>query len=259
MPQLLLLPDPRPLDQQLGPAFFREAPRSPGVYLMRDASGRILYVGKAKDLRQRLNNYRVANPDRMARRHLRLVRNVARIELQLCETEAHALQHEAHLIRTLRPKFNRAGTWPGKPRFLVWQTAGHTLQLSVMETPPPAWRRFGPLGANASYLHQIISRLLWLAANPTRAINELPAGWIRGDFMDTTTITCPEDLPAIVTALESLFWSEPATFIAWLEMKLIARTNLFERNAIAAELAELSEFAAKLTRRKGCRHQLWLL
>ena len=114
MGQLLLLPDPRPLDERLGSAFFREAPRSPGVYLMRDAADRVLYVGKAKDLRQRLNHYRVANPDRMARRHLRMVRHVSRIEFQLCANEADALRQEARLIRTLRPKFNRAGTWPAR-------------------------------------------------------------------------------------------------------------------------------------------------
>lgn len=259
MGQLLLLPDPRPLDERLGPDFFRAAPRTPGVYLMRDAADRILYVGKAKDLRQRLNHYRVANPDRMPRRHLRLVRDVTRIEFKLCETEAHALEHEAYLLRTIRPKFNRAGTWPGKPRFVVWQTTGDTLHLSVVETPSPTWRRFGPLGANAIHLHQIISRLLWLAANPTRSVHELPTGWVRGKFMENTAITCPEDLPGTINALESLFWSEAPAFVPWLEAKLINRINAFERNVITDQLTELADFAAKIAKRKGCRQQLWLL
>ncbi|MGP8019684.1 MAG: nucleotide excision repair endonuclease, partial [Limisphaerales bacterium] len=83
MSQTLLFPDPKPLDQRLGKKFFRRVPRRPGVYLMKDASDKVLYVGKAKDLKQRLNNYRVANPDRMARRHLRMVREVTRIEFQI--------------------------------------------------------------------------------------------------------------------------------------------------------------------------------
>ena len=51
--------------------------RRRALHRRRDAADRILYVGKAKDLRQRLNHYRVANPDRMPRRHLRLVRDVS--------------------------------------------------------------------------------------------------------------------------------------------------------------------------------------
>ena len=87
MGQLLLIPDPRPLDERLGRKFFRRAPRKPGVYLMKNAQDQILYVGKAKDLKQRLNHYRVANPDRMPRRHLKMVNAVSRIEFVLCASE----------------------------------------------------------------------------------------------------------------------------------------------------------------------------
>ena len=78
MKQLLLLPDPRPLVERLGPDFFTKAPQRPGVYVMRDAADRVLYVGKAKNLRKRLGSYRVANPDRLRRRqssvHSRAIR-----------------------------------------------------------------------------------------------------------------------------------------------------------------------------------------
>ena len=87
MSQLLLIPDPRPLDKRLGQRFFLHAPKRPGVYLMRDAADRVLYIGKAKNLQQRLRNYRIANPDKMPRRHLRMVREVARIEFQFCHNE----------------------------------------------------------------------------------------------------------------------------------------------------------------------------
>jgi excinuclease ABC subunit C len=63
-------------------------PESPGVYLMRDTADSVLYVGKAKNLRKRLGSYRVANPDRMPRRHLRMLRAVARIECQECPDES---------------------------------------------------------------------------------------------------------------------------------------------------------------------------
>ena len=104
MGQMLLLRDPRPLDERLGRKFFRKAPKRAGVYLMRDAADEVLYVGKAKNLQQRLGNYRIANPDRMPRRHLRMLRRVARIELQFCPGESAALKHESKLIRALRKR-----------------------------------------------------------------------------------------------------------------------------------------------------------
>jgi excinuclease ABC subunit C len=109
MSQMLLLPDPQPLVDRLGREFFRQAPESPGVYLMRDAANAVLYVGKAKNLRKRLGSYRVANPERLPRRHLRLLRAVVRIDLEECPNEPSALAREAELLRDLRPRFNRAG------------------------------------------------------------------------------------------------------------------------------------------------------
>src|SRR5438105_14754230 len=168
---------------------------------MKDAADNVIYVGKAKDLKQRLNNYRVANPDRMPPRHLRMVTQVSRIEFQFCGTESAALQREAKLLRSLKPKFNRAGVWPGKTRFVVWQVRADHLDLAVLETPAADWQRFGPLGSNAFHLQRAISRLLWLALNPARAFAELPAGWVQGDFMQKTSIKCGESIPEVVAVL----------------------------------------------------------
>ena len=88
---------------------------------MRDAQENVLYVGKAKDLRQRLNHYRIANPDRLPQRHLRLLRQVVRIEWKLCRDETAALAKEAELLRTMRPRFNRAGVWPTRPKCVAWR------------------------------------------------------------------------------------------------------------------------------------------
>src|SRR5229473_5338119 len=152
MTQMLLIPDPRPLVDRLGREFFRQAPEKPGVYLMRDASDTVLYVGKAKNLRKRLASYRVANPDRMPRRHLRLLRAVERIELQPCADESSALARESSLLRALRPRFNRAGAWPGTPRFVTWRVTGEGLDLAVKEAAEPGWHNYGPLGVSAMHL-----------------------------------------------------------------------------------------------------------
>ena len=131
MSQMLLFPDPRPLVERLGAAFFRQAPVCAGVYVMRDAAGAPLYVGKARNLRRRLCGYRVANPERMPRRHLRLLRAVARIELIECADEAAASDKEAELLRAWKPKFNRAGIWPSKEQYVLWRPAEVRVELAV--------------------------------------------------------------------------------------------------------------------------------
>jgi hypothetical protein len=259
MGQLLLIPDPRPLDQRLGRTFFTEAPQCPGVYLMKDERGSVLYVGKAKNLRQRLNYYRLANPDRMSRRHLRLVSAVDRIEFQFCPTESAALESEAMLLRSLKPKFNRAGVWPGKPRFIAWRGREGHLDLTVLETPGAEWRRFGPMGMLAIHMQRTISRLLWLAVNPARSFADLPAGWARGDFMECTSIPCGESVAEVVAVLESYFWCEAEPFLTWLGARFPARTNLFDCQAIEADLEELREFGAKQKLKDKYRRQLALL
>jgi excinuclease UvrABC nuclease subunit len=87
---------------------------------MRGDGELVLYVGKAKNLRQRLASYRVANPDRMPRRHFRLLRAVVSIEVQECADEHSALAREAELLRTLKPRFNSStmhqpATYPVPP------------------------------------------------------------------------------------------------------------------------------------------------
>jgi hypothetical protein len=188
MPQLLLFPDPRPLVERLGQDFFQQAPESPGVYLMRDASDAVLYVGKAKNLRKRLASYRVANPDRMPQRHLRLLRAVARIETEKLPTESSALVRESELLRSLRPRFNRAGTWPGPPRFLCWRITTNGLDLAVASAPEPDWSSCGPMGAAAFPLRAALVRRLWCALYPERGLTQMPAGWFAGRHTEPATI-----------------------------------------------------------------------
>lgn len=113
--QLWLFPPPKPLVERFGDEFFRALPAAPGVYLLCGESEGVLYVGKARNLRKRLSSYRVANPERMPRRIVRLLYLVRRIELDVCATEAAAIEREGSLICVLQPRFNRAGqVWPGQ-------------------------------------------------------------------------------------------------------------------------------------------------
>jgi excinuclease ABC subunit C len=81
-------------------------PQQPGCYLMKDASGRILYVGKAKNLRNRLRSYFSGEPDR--KRIRQLVSEIADIEVYLVNNEAESLMLENNLIKRHKPPYNRA-------------------------------------------------------------------------------------------------------------------------------------------------------
>jgi excinuclease UvrABC nuclease subunit len=111
--QMWLFPPSKPLVERLGRDFFRALPERPGVYFMCGNEAGVLYVGSAKNLRRRLASYRVANPERMSRRIIRLLHRVRRIEFDECRDEPTARLREQMLICVLTPQYNRAGrVWP---------------------------------------------------------------------------------------------------------------------------------------------------
>jgi excinuclease ABC subunit C len=80
-------------------------PRGPGVYLMKDSLGRVLYVGKAKNLRNRVGHYftRAAREDA---RTADLVKLIADVDFLEAESEVDALLLEARLVKDIQPRFN---------------------------------------------------------------------------------------------------------------------------------------------------------
>jgi excinuclease UvrABC nuclease subunit len=249
MAQMLLIPDPKPLDERLGQAFFRNAPKRPGVYLMLDAQEKILYVGKAKNLRQRLRNYRTANPDRMPRRHLRMVRQVTRIEFQECPDETTALAKEAELLRALKPKFNRAGVWPAKPRFLLWRRKGSTLALTVAETPSTDWQSFGPFGRSVIYFRAAVMRLLWYALNPVTGSRTMPEGWLHGRMGAIAAVTSAKEHETVEKVLDNLFAGDAAGFATWINERTKSLVGSLDEKMLETDLESVIEFMQIKARR----------
>jgi len=83
----------------------REFPQSPGVYLFKDRHGRVVYIGKAVNLRSRAGSY-FTRPAAVDRRTAELVREIGDADHIPCESEVDALLTEARLIKDLRPRFN---------------------------------------------------------------------------------------------------------------------------------------------------------
>jgi hypothetical protein len=245
MTQMLLLPDPRPLVERLGAAFFRNAPDSPGVYLMRGRDEAVLYVGKAKSLRKRLASYRVANPDRLRRRHLRLLRAVEKIELLPCDTESAALANESALLRSLRPYYNRAGTWPGTPRFLAWRSTERGLELALLPVADTAWHSYGPYNAGAIHIRAALARMIWCAFHSHPGVAGLPLGWFGTHQSRVCVILLPDtsQLPWLSSSLRNFFAGSPQALCAWILERTCFWSHPFDLAVREADLETLNQFA----------------
>ena len=121
-------------------------PRCPGVYLFRDGAGRVLYVGKAKDLRTRVRSYfsgdgRVKIAD--------LLRELAAIDHQPCATELEASVREVRLIQHYRPRYNRRGRNPERYCYLKLTRERFPRLSLVRRVQPDGARYLGPFGSAA--------------------------------------------------------------------------------------------------------------
>ncbi len=97
--------DSRKINTPFTPIFLKGIPKNPGVYLMISRTGKVLYVGKARDLRKRLSSY----SRHLGDLHLKtgkMLSIVHKIDTILTNTEKEALILEASLIKKFRPKYN---------------------------------------------------------------------------------------------------------------------------------------------------------
>jgi excinuclease ABC subunit C len=83
----------------------RSLPASPGVYLFKDAGGRVLYVGKAARLRDRVRSY-FASSAGLPTKTQRLIEGVADIDFLVTDSEQEAVLLECNLIKKYRPRYN---------------------------------------------------------------------------------------------------------------------------------------------------------
>jgi len=81
-------------------------PTTPGVYLMKDDRGNVIYIGKAKNLRSRASHYFSAEAI-VNLRTCELVKHICDIDFVPTETEVDALLYESRLVKDLQPKFNK--------------------------------------------------------------------------------------------------------------------------------------------------------
>jgi len=98
-------------DQKFGASFIKSTPLCPGVYQMRNSSNEVIYVGKAKNLRRRLSQYRNAKRCKKHEKMRRILQEAESVSFEACSTDLEALLLENQLIQSLRPRFNVAGAF----------------------------------------------------------------------------------------------------------------------------------------------------
>lgn len=275
--QTRLLPAPQPLVDRFGVEFFRNLPRSPGIYRMFDEHGVLVYVGKAANLHARLASYRRTHAQ--SRKTIRLIHAVRRIEWEVCPTEAEARLRENEWIRTYRPRFNRVGTWPASARYVVLQSfpSGFTLSTSdraepivqvepttptdspspgfpalaapvffpdpTPARPPIACRTevFGAFRGGPAQALGALARTLWMAWNRPLALSAMPHELTRPPRRHTVVARHPEADPWL-QPIRQFFQAESDHLIAQLITAIPEPASPFDQAFLALQIETLADF-----------------
>ncbi len=125
----------RSFDKTFGADFISELPTGPGIYCFLDQNSEVIYVGKAKNLRRRLQNYRNATRKRVHKKMRTLVREAHAASWEALPTEEAALLRENELIRQLRPCFNVEGAFDFLYPALGWSSNERQALLCFTTAP----------------------------------------------------------------------------------------------------------------------------
>jgi excinuclease ABC subunit C len=112
----------------------RGLPTTPGVYLMKDSTGTIIYVGKAINLKRRVQSY-FQNSKAHSQKVVKLVRNIRDFDYILTDTEFEAFLLECQLIKELKPHFNKKMKSPLSYPYFVIEMDKEYPDMKVTSSP----------------------------------------------------------------------------------------------------------------------------
>jgi hypothetical protein len=173
-----------------GRDLLRRIPESPGVYLMRDRAGEVIYVGKAGNLRRRVRSYfvpRALEDAKVARIHSQL----HSVEFQACATEVEALLLEMRMIRDFHPAINlqtevheQPGRYGRGRNLLLLAPAGDAAKIYFLKNGAFVAEQSVPLGGAPSKKLCAKIRSLYFRTRRTEPEgtdereNEIVARWV---------------------------------------------------------------------------------
>jgi len=222
-------------------------PTCPGVYIYRDAAGQVLYVGKAKNLRQRVRSYFQESRPRDGRLEA-LVRKIADVEVIVTDTEAEALILENNLIKQLKPRYNinlrDDKTYP----YICIANERFPRVFPTRRVRKDGSKYFGPY-TDVGQMHRLLRLIRSLFKLRTCNLNLSPEAIAAGKYQPCLEyhikkcaapcigLQSEEDYNATIRQIEQLLNGKTQALIAQLreEMKARAAALDFER---AAELRD---------------------
>lgn len=140
----------------------QELPLSPGVYLMKDSRGQVIYVGKSKCLKKRVQSYFYNNKSHSPKIK-KLVHHVKSLEHIVTDTEFEAFLLECRLIQDIKPMYNRRMKNPLGYSYVVLRHKGAWRRLEITNTPDGAGRGdtpcIGPYTASRSSVENALQTI----------------------------------------------------------------------------------------------------
>lgn len=134
-------------------------PKSPGVYFFKDADNAILYIGKAKNLKNRIGSYFSSDDDKV----IELLKQAVDIEIITTNNEIEALFLEAQLIKQHQPPFNRL-LKAGNPYIYIFFSSDKIPTISIVRIKKKKGEYFGPFltKKDALYVVEYLKKSLQL-------------------------------------------------------------------------------------------------
>lgn len=235
-------------DRKLGAEFIRQVPEASGIYLFKDKDGLVLYVGKAKNLKRRLSQYRLAPQKKAFRKMRMIVRKSASLEFRLCESEQEALLLENQLIQDHKPKLNVAGAFSFLYPYLGLKWEDESQMLTLCYTTKPellAAHGFHLFGAFRSRLrvgeaYEALAFVMPMLGHHT------PKERKRYGDIPFTRILCVRQIPKRWSGLfQSYFRGESEAFLPQLVLELLEKPGARQLSAdIQLHLQSLKAFYA---------------
>ncbi len=207
----------------------KKLPTTPGIYLMKDTHGDVIYVGKAKNLKQRVRSY-FQKKQQHSKKAQRMIFNIADLEVRLVETELDALLLECRLIQEIHPHYNRIMNYYQNYCYVDFSAA--KMQL----TPTPTNTSLGPF-RQYKKLPQILSILAETYLFP--GTNSVTQQMIRQQLPEVETIP----LATRFSNCQSFFAGKETTFFTLLNQRIAYSANQqnFEHAQLLKEQLELCQ------------------